>query len=302
MSRIPTENKMKVCFFCSKPIIGKKTLEHIIPDSLLGKLGIKEKILHGQTKTQYSRIKVPAHGTCNSEFGSRYENEILALLESPDSLYESLIQDENAILLQYQPSSDNAALITTWLSKIYYGLFYNDYLKVDSSEWNEVCKEIIDNDNFRLIQQSYEKNHGFSLPSSLFVFKTNNEEFDLVTYALPQAILIKIKSLVFILCIADGYLTKAYLNGEKIKLLKDYLSNELKLNPKFPLHSFAFAEIVALRINIPKTPSFAYSNEFMLNMSTSTSVEDPQSFYKVDEKKIIEDKKDILRNMNIIET
>jgi hypothetical protein len=30
------------CFFCSEEIEGKNSKEHIIPNSLLGKLGIKE--------------------------------------------------------------------------------------------------------------------------------------------------------------------------------------------------------------------------------------------------------------------
>lgn len=33
------------CFFCSEIINEKKTLEHIIPNGLLGKLGIKEETL-----------------------------------------------------------------------------------------------------------------------------------------------------------------------------------------------------------------------------------------------------------------
>ena len=131
MYGVNRENLIKTCFFCSNPIEEKKSLEHIIADGLLGKLGLKEKTIEGQGKFQYSRIKVPAHSTCNTTFGSRYENEIQTLLDNPDDLYRVLIQEENLVSQTYQPSNDPISLITTWLSKVYYGLFYNDFLKLD---------------------------------------------------------------------------------------------------------------------------------------------------------------------------
>lgn len=75
-------------FFCTEKIDAKKTLEHIVPNSLLGKLGIKEKTVTGQfNATQYSRVKVPAHESCNNQFGSDYENRALGLLENLQALY-----------------------------------------------------------------------------------------------------------------------------------------------------------------------------------------------------------------------
>jgi hypothetical protein len=53
------EDLRRTCFFCAERIEEKKTLEHIIPNSLLGKLSIKEKTITGQKETQYSRVKVP---------------------------------------------------------------------------------------------------------------------------------------------------------------------------------------------------------------------------------------------------
>jgi hypothetical protein len=66
------------CFFALK-LFREKSMEHIIPNSLLGKIGIKERTIVGVRETQYSRVKVPAHGKCNSEFGSRYEDRVLGL-------------------------------------------------------------------------------------------------------------------------------------------------------------------------------------------------------------------------------
>ncbi len=39
---IKMDDLRRKCFFCKDRIDGKKTLEHIIPNSLLGKLGIKK--------------------------------------------------------------------------------------------------------------------------------------------------------------------------------------------------------------------------------------------------------------------
>jgi hypothetical protein len=80
------EDLKRKCFFCSKEIEGKKTKEHVISNSLLGKLGIKEVTVMGERETQYSRIKVPAHASCNSDFGSRYEDRVIQLLDDPGVL------------------------------------------------------------------------------------------------------------------------------------------------------------------------------------------------------------------------
>lgn len=300
MAKTINNNMRQTCFFCSQLILDKKTEEHIIPDSLLGKLGLKEKTIEGKGKFLYSRLKVPAHFKCNSEFGSRYENEVLQILESPNKLFDEISLDEGSTSIQYQPSIDSISLISTWLSKIYYGLFYKDYLSLDNLDWAEVCKNVIDCENFRLIQKSYRDNHGFSLPSSLFAFITKDDNFDLRTFASPEAILLKVKNLVLILCIGDGYLTKSYLNKENLKLLRQHLTEHEKTNPDFPQYLLAFAEILAYRMSIPKTPKFVYSDKFMLNMSFSTGVKDPELFYKIDDEIFIENKKDVLAALNII--
>ncbi len=92
---ITSENLRNSCFFCSRQIDGRKSKEHIISDSLLGKLGIKEQTVGGVSSFQYSRVKVPAHGACNSGFGSAYENKIIKLLNDTDKLFEKLKSEEN---------------------------------------------------------------------------------------------------------------------------------------------------------------------------------------------------------------
>jgi hypothetical protein len=292
-------NMSDTCFFCSKIINDKRSREHIIPNSLLGKLGLKQKTLTGQKEIEYSRIKVPSHKTCNSEFGSRYEETILNLLENPKKLYKTLKSQDIGIPIVYSTDYSETILISTWLLKIYYGLFYNDYLKTDDVNWKNISKNIIDSDNFRMVQKAYRENSGFYLPSSLYVFKSKNEEFDIRTFVYPQMIMLKIKSLTMVLSIGDGFLTKNYLNEEVLKDFRKFLKNEEKQNEKFPVHLFALAEIMALRYCIPKTPKFVYSEKKIMNMSMMTGVSNPHEYYKIDEEMLEKKRLEILEDFKI---
>lgn len=293
------EDMRNTCFFCSEPIIGKKTQEHIIPNSLLGKLGIKEQTVTGKGEFQYSRVKVPAHSDCNSGFGSEYEDRIIKLLDDPEQLFSDLKAEESGISIIYGPDESTTALVSTWLSKIYYGLFYNDYLKIDDTEYRETAQKIIDTDNFRMIQNAYQDGVGFCLPSSLYVFKSDKDFFDLRTFVYPQMIMLKIKKIVLILVIGDGFLTKNYLNDELLSSFRENLLLEEKKNDKFPLHLYALSEIMALRMCIPKTPSFIYSNKEIMNMSSFTGVKNPEEYYKVDKELIAKTRNEILLNLNV---
>lgn len=276
------ENFRRICFFCGDDIQGKKTLEHVIPNSLLGRLGIKESLISGQKDAQYSRIKVPAHSECNNEFGSNYENRILEFLENTDTLYETIKSEETPLPLMYSPGNSATEIFTTWLSKIYYGLFYYDLLTSKDASWQAVCTSILTDQNFNFVRTSYKNGYGFQLPSSLFVFRTNITDIDLITRVSPSSILLKIENLTLILCLCDGYLTKNYLNGEILECLREYVRTEDEIDTRLPAHKYAFAEILALRSCIPKTPKFLSSDTQIVNMSLSTGVSNPKEFYKID--------------------
>lgn len=267
------------CFFCSDPIEGKKSMEHIIPNSLLARLGIKESTVTGERVTQYSRIKVPSHATCNNEFGSLYEDRILELLDDTDNLYDLLIQEENSLPMMYQPDDSVTSILTTWLSKIYYGLFYDDYLKTKDESWRN--------------------GHGFQLPSSLYAFKTDNKETDLITRVSPSSILLKINKITLILCVCDGYLTKNYLLGDSLESLRDWVVTEDQNNIEFPSHRLAYGEILALRNCIPKTPKFVYSENQIVNMSMSTMAANPEELYKIDTEYLKLARAEIFNEFNI---
>lgn len=274
-------------------------MEHIIPNSLLGKLGIKEEKVRGDRETQYSRIKVPAHQTCNNEFGSLYEDKVLALLEDPENLYELLTAEENSLPITYQPDESPASIITTWLSKIFYGLFYDDLLKTKNEPWREICESIIYSENFEFVRSSYANGHGFQLPSSLYVFKTNNDATDLFTMAVPSCILFKIKNLTLILCICDGFLTRNYLSGENLENLRGWVKTEDLNNVNFPSHKLALGEILALLNCIPKTPKFVYSKNQITNMSAFTMAANPAEQYKIDSESLREARSEIFNLLNI---
>ncbi|WP_288841837.1 hypothetical protein [uncultured Deefgea sp.] len=288
------------CFFCSLEIEEKKTLEHIIPNSLLGKLGMKEQTIKGQKETQYSRIKVPAHSRCNNEFGSEYENKILKLLDDPDSLYESIIQEESKTAMIYSPDDSSISIITTWLSKIYYGLFYYDMISTQDESWREVCTSIVSDSNFNFVQKSYKNGHGFQLPSSLYAFKTMSQETDLTTIVYPSCILLKIKSLTLILCICDGFLTRNYLHGEALDYLRKRIESEEKATLDFPAHKLALAEILALRNCIPKTPKFISSDNQIINMSLTTLANNPSEYYKINNEKLNQERVNALRELGFV--
>ncbi|MBN4057734.1 hypothetical protein JYT73_02655 [Pseudoalteromonas haloplanktis] len=289
----------KICFFCDEVIEGRKTLEHIIPNSLLGRLGIKEQTVTGQKDTQYSRVKVPAHSSCNSDFGSNYESRVLKLLDDPDSLYEAIKSEEAGMPMMYGPDESKTAMITTWMSKIYYGLFYYDLISTQDESWRKICSSVVMGKNFEYVRASYNHGHGFQLPSSLYVFKTNNSNTDLVTLVDPSSILLKIGSLTLVLCICDGFLTKNYLNGEVLERLRNWVRQEDERDIEFPSHKLALGEIVALRSCIPKAPSFISSDNQIINMSLSTMVANPDEYYRINDQTLSKARVEILREFNI---
>lgn len=297
-------NFKRTCFFCSEPIkegVERKTLEHIIPNALLGKLGIKQEKMNVNEaiEYEYSRIKVPAHNKCNSGFGSQYESEVINLLDDVKELYRLLTEEEFGIRVQYSPDKSITSTISTWLMKIYYGLFYHDYLKTKDDNWKEIAKNIIECHNFELIRNSYKNNHGFFIPSSLFVFKNNSTNFDLRTSVYPQCILLKINSLSFVLCIGDGYLTKSYLNDDIFQSFIEQLNKIESEQTDFPTHLYFFAEILALRTCIPKTPRFLISDNEITNMSLFSAVKNPETYYALDNEKLDKMRKLFLAEFNI---
>ena len=96
----------------------------------------------------------------------------------------------------------------------------------------------------------------------------------------------------------DGHLTKNYLNSSNLDNLKSYLFENDK-SDNFPTDLFAFSEITALRLNIPKQPSFIFTENEMINLSLNTFVNNPNEFYKIDVNNQENTRNEILKSFGV---
>lgn len=291
------------CFFCAKRIQSKKdrSREHIVPDFLLHKMDIKRETIIGDSKREYAKVKVPAHKDCNSGFAGAYENMIKSYLEDPDGLFDELTTADGSILLDYGPDDSAASIISTWLSKIYYGLFYHDLITSVNPEWRDRCADVVASENFEMVRRSYQQGHGFCLPSTLYAFRSScAPSFDLKTTVVPKAILIKVHSLVLILAIEDGFLTKQYLRDAPLDALRTNIKMEEDANVDFPGYLLAWAEVLALRMCIPKSPQFIFSEDRVTNMSLATMAQNPEELYRLNMERLAEVRDEIHKDLRII--
>lgn len=281
-----------ICFLCGDKIASKAewSPEHIIADEILGHFGIKQhpfQLINGQTIT-YSRIKIPSHRKCNNEFGSRYEKGVIQMIRNPMKLFSDLRAENCRLPIDMGPSDSITSIITTWMSKIYYGLFYLDNYRANTEEAHDICKYILDSAYFKQVQQSFKHGYGFTLPGSLFALWLPEAVcgWDLTTIPDQSIIMLKINELVLILCIADGCLTRSYLHDENLKKLN---RSCFEFRPRRFSHYLALAHVMAHRGNLPKKPSFIFSEDRITNMSFSTSVANPSEFYALDYDKVFQD-------------
>lgn len=282
------EDLQRTCFFCAEKIEEKKSLEHVIPNSLLGQLNIKNEKVIGDFELEYSRVKVPAHKECNNTFGSEYEKSALELLKDTDKLFEAISQNEDSLAISYGPDVDEISIITSWLTKIYYGFFYHDHIKTNNQEWKEICNSVIQHKNFDMMRASYKNSYGFQLPSSLFAFKTCHEGFGFNTLVSPPSIMLTIDNLTLILCICDGYLTKKYADSYSLGKIREWIKGVEEQNDNPPSHLLLLAEIAALTSSIPKSPSFLFDGQSVTNMSFSTMAANPEKVYAINTDRINE--------------
>ena len=236
-----------------------------------------------------------------NRFASAYENLVKSHLDDLDELFQNLIAEEVGTLIDYGPDDSAGAILSTWLSKVYYGLFYYDLATSKNPEWRDMCADIIASENFAMIRRSYEQNHGFCLPSTLYAFRSEcTQEFDLRTSVDPQAILLKVDSLVLVLAIADGFLTKQYLRGAPLENLRANIYMQEDANENFPGYLLAWAEILALRVCIPKSPRFIFSDDRITNMSLATMASNPTERYRLDEDLVGQARRRILSELQIV--
>lgn len=272
-TRDPRAIQDRACFFCGKPVDDKNSKEHIIPDSFLDEWNLKNQkmnFFNGEIKT-YSRLKVNAHGECNGVFGSRYEDKILSILRDIGQYEDELRSMHEHRVLQGGPDDSCSALLTAWFGKIFYGVLWYQIYQLNNVHFQteEYFESILDNLNFELVRKSYLMTQGFALPSSIYYFKLKDGDlipFDFGFRHADGVFWLKLKNDFFMIAISDGQLCYQFLNSYMIDQF--YKMQESSGGNCF--HVFLLSHLIAVKRNLPKSPSFMVSENSIFNMSLTT--------------------------------
>jgi hypothetical protein len=163
---------MAHCFLCGSEIKEKITKEHIFGDTFLEKHGLKlHKMKYGSNReVEYSRLKVPAHGKCNSENGSRFEKYVLSLL---DHMHLNL----DVMRELHAPAHSKVAAcvkeaLCQWMAKIYLGLTFWEIGRDNhpDKEYQKLLEEVLNTPLIGYLQRCFANDYAFNCPSSLYYF------------------------------------------------------------------------------------------------------------------------------------
>jgi hypothetical protein len=259
------------CFFCGKPIEGKKTFEHIISDGFLEALDLKiENTLSGlPLPTTYSRIKVPAHASCNSQQGSRFEEQILALLKTLDSNVD-ILKELNA-----QSSAPLSAALkqyfVMWMCKIYFGFIYWEAGRTkhpDPARYG-LLQQLLDDELFAYFRRCFVDELAFAVPSSFYYFHlaepvSERFRFDFGTGLKLDLVYIRIRRHLFVAALADSCLVHEWLNGDAITYIQSHLDRGSD-DPAVYLH--AVSHVWAIRELLPIAPSIEIRENVIMDHS-----------------------------------
>ena len=152
------------------------------------------------------------------------------------------------------PSDEINYLLSSWFTKIYYGLKWFD-------------KDDLEDDvNFQLMRKSYKMSKGFNLPSSLYCFRFNAQiPFDF--RRVDNIFSIKIREHFFMISIGDGQLSYDYMNDTFVEEMK-FQFYRFRSDPRFFL--VPLSHLIAVRNNLPKSPSFVIGEKSIMNASIMT--------------------------------
>ncbi|CAK2368017.1 hypothetical protein [Vibrio sp. 10N.222.55.B11] len=273
---------MTTCFLCGKEIMDKKSKEHILGDSFLKLIALKTenfKFNCSALDKEYSRLKVPSHQTCNNEFGSRFESEIINLVYSFDDQQHNLsrlhLNDDN-----YEIDKLRGTL-TKWLAKLYLGFVYWEagLPRHPNIQYQSQLKHLLEDQTLKLLQSSLSQETPLYLPSSLFYFNLpenddDNLRFDFAT-GLPLGLFfIKFKRHLLVVCLGDGNLVTEYFTDDQY-LYSQNLINEYKdSDPLAYLHPVS--HIWAVRELLPVQPDLEFYSNCILDRSRSRYLDKPE--------------------------
>lgn len=260
------------CFFCGEPIDGKTSREHIFSDKFLEYLGLKqEKVTSSLPRsTSYSKVKVPAHSSCNSGRGSEFEAYILRLIKSMDANLAHLSAIHTAFGEPLNESLRHA--FTQWLAKLYYGLLYweaglETHVDPDYQRW---LGSLLAEPEFAYLRKCFVDQLAFKIPSSLFHFHVPDPpepafRFDFGN-GLPHGLFyVRFRNHLLVTALADANLVHQWLNEEHVSSLQLSITQLSAQDPAEYLH--AVAHIWAIRELLPVAPRLEYQDRDILDRS-----------------------------------
>lgn len=251
------------CFFCGAEIGEKVSREHIFGNAFLGYLDLKLEALNSSFKraTTYSRIKVPAHPSCNNQQGSQFEREILNLVRTMD---DNLAEMEQ--LRAPTPESLGEALreiFTLWIAKLYYGLLYWEagLERHDDPEYQRWLRGLLHTQEFAYLRKCLVEGSAFRLPSSLFYFYLSEPpepalRFDFATGLPLGLVYIRFRRHLLVAALGDGNLVGEYFTQQQVERGQAHISNASSEEALSFLH--AIAHIWAVREWLPVEPRIEY--------------------------------------------
>lgn len=262
----------KICFLCGNEIEGKVTKEHIFGDKFLSTWNLKnEKYKYNKSSQQreYSRLKVPAHGDCNNEFGSRFETYILRILSS--------FSDNRDVLEVLHYKRDDQVVnaikeaICQWLTKIYVGLIFWEasYPKHENPTYQKEIYKNLEPSLVQQLQKCFREENYFNVPTSLYYFRLYGDiptgfEFDFSTGLPYGSIYVKLGHHLLVACIADGLLVEEWFTNEQYKVTVEHLQH-CKSDPA--AHLAAVSHIWSVRENLPVEPNICYRSDSVVDRS-----------------------------------
>lgn len=251
------------CFFCGEPIAEKGSREHIFGNSFLGYLGLKQDTLASSLPhpTSYSKLKVPAHATCNNRDGSWFESYVLSIIRTMDANLVDLAQVHTPT---EQPVNEGLRqAFTQWLAKLYFGLLYWEVGRKNHTDpaHQRWLMELLDGPEFAYLRSCYTQDFGFRLPSSLYYFRVPDPpepafRFDFGN-GLPHGLVyIRFRNHLLVTALGDGHLVREWFNGEHVEICQAHILEQSAFDPVAYLH--AVAHIWAVREWLPVEPTIEF--------------------------------------------
>lgn len=259
------------CFLCGQMIKGKTTQEHVFANSFLAEFDLKrERLQFGAPKPiEYSRIKVPAHRSCNSEIGSKFESYLLQIIRSMDTNLDVLAQ----LHLAHHPkvAANAKEMFCQWLAKLHLGLIHWEVnlKRHPNSYYKTLLENYIETPVVTCLQRCFSEWHYFNCPSSLYHFSVPPPperafRFDFGSRHEISGTFIKFGTHLLVTTIGDGRLVEEWFTDHQHKITQGYILT----SPENPLaYLSAVAHIWAVRELLPVQPQLEFTSHSIRDLS-----------------------------------